>query len=298
MASAGANARGRLKITLALTATYMLAEIVGGLWTGSLALLADAAHMGTDVGGLALALFAIWIGQRPVSAEKTFGYYRAEILAALTNGVVLFGVAFYILYEAYQRFRAPVAIESGGMLAVAAVGLAVNLVGIFLLKAGSKDSLNIKGAYFEVLSDLLSSVGVIVAAGLIALTGRAWIDPLFSVLIGFFILPRTWVLMKEAIDILLEGTPKELTLGEIEAQMRRVPGVLSVHELHVWTITSGRFAASAHLRVAPGADEQATLRALDSLLRARDGFEHITFQIEKGTLDEPRTDGNAQGGDA
>lgn len=298
MASAGANARGRLKITLALTATYMVAEIVGGLWTGSLALLADAAHMGTDVGGLALALFAIWIGQRPVSVEKTFGYYRAEILAALANGVALFGVAFYILFEAYQRFRAPVEIASGGMLAVAAVGLAVNLIGIFLLKAGSKDNLNVKGAYFEVLSDLLSSVGVIVAAGLIALTGRTWIDPLFSVLIGFFILPRTWTLMKEAIDILLEGTPKELTLSEIEAQMRRVPGVLSVHELHVWTITSGRFAASAHVRVAPDADEQATLRELNSLLRARDGFEHITLQMEKGTLDEPRADVDAQGGAA
>lgn len=288
MSSAGANARGRLKMTLAITATYMVAEIVGGLWTGSLALLADAAHMGTDVGGLSLALFAIWIGQRPVSAEKTFGYYRAEILAALANGAALFGIAFYILFEAYQRFRAPVEIASGGMLVVAVIGLTVNVVGIFLLKAGAKDSLNVKGAYFEVLSDLLSSVGVIVAAGLIWFTGRTWIDPLFSVLIGFFILPRTWVLLKEAIDILLEATPKEFSLAELEAQMRRVPGVVSVHELHVWTITSGRFAASAHVRVQPDADEQATLRALNTLLRERDGFEHVTLQMEKGVLNEPQ----------
>ena len=288
MSSASANARGRLQVTLALTATYMVAEIVGGLWTGSLALLADAAHMGTDVGGLALALFAIWIGQRPVSAEKTFGYYRAEILAALANGAALFGVAFYILFEAYQRFRAPVEIASGGMLAVAVIGLAVNLVGIFLLRAGSKDSLNVKGAYFEVLSDLLSSVGVIVAAALIWFTGRTWIDPLFSVLIGLFILPRTWTLLKEAIDILLEGTPKEFSLAELETQMRQVTGVISVHELHVWTITSGRFAASAHVRILPDADEQATLRALNTFLRERDGFEHVTLQIEKGALNEPQ----------
>lgn len=288
MSSASANARGRLQVTLALTATYMVAEIVGGLWTGSLALLADAAHMGTDVGGLALALFAIWIGQRPVSAEKTFGYYRAEILAALANGAALFGIAFYILYEAYVRFSAPIEIASGGMLAVAVVGLAVNLVGIVLLKTGSKDSLNVKGAYFEVLSDLLSSVGVIVAAALIWLTGRTWIDPLFSVLIGLFILPRTWALLKEAIDILLEATPKEFSLAELEAQMRQVPGVISVHELHVWTITSGRFAASAHVRILPDADEQASLRALNTLLRERDGFEHVTLQIEKGALNEPQ----------
>lgn len=279
--SAASRATPRLKTALILTSVFLIVEIVGGLLTGSLALLADAAHMGTDVGGLALALFAIWIGQWPANEAKTYGYYRAEILAALANAVALFGVAFYILFEAYQRLRAPVAIASLPMLGVAAVGLGVNLVSLLLLRAGATESLNVKGAYLEVLSDLLSSVGVIVAAGLIWWTGRTWIDPVFSVLIGFFILPRTWRLLREAIDVLMEATPAHLAPGEIASALRAVDGVIDIHELHAWTLTSGRYALSAHVRARTDADADALLAALSQVLRERFAIEHVTLQIEK-----------------
>lgn len=279
--SAAGQSRGLLKITLALTATYMAAEIVGGLLTGSLALLADAAHMATDVGGLAFALFAIWIGERPPDAGKTFGYYRAEILAALANGALLFGVAFYILFEAWKRFREPVPVASGAMLAVAAVGLVVNVVGIYLLKAGARESLNVKGAYLEVMSDLLGSVGVLVAAGLIWLTGRTWIDPAFSVLIGLFILPRTWRLLREAVDVLMEGVPRGVDLPELERVMAAPPGVKGVHDLHSWTLTSGKLLLSGHVQVAPNVDRDEVLRTIKETLRERFGFDHITLEIEK-----------------
>lgn len=275
---------GRMKITLALTATYMVAEIVGGLWTGSLALLADAAHMATDVGGLAFALFAIWIGRRPPDAKKTYGYYRAEILAALANGVVLFGVAFYILYEAYQRFREPVRVASGAMLAVAAVGLAVNLIGMYLLKAGAGESLNVKGAYLEVMSDLLGSLGVLAAGIVIWFTGWNWVDPVISVLIGFFILPRTWKLLREAVDILLEGTPADVDLLAVEKALREQPNVAEVHDVHAWTVTSGRDLLSGHVRVAAGADRDEVLREVRTLLRERFGFDHVTLEVEGGSV--------------
>ena len=282
--SAAGQSRGRLKITLVLTATYMAAEIVGGLLTGSLALLADAAHMATDVGGLAFALFAIWIGQRPPDARKTYGYYRAEILAALANGAVLFGVAFYILYEAYQRFREPVRVASGTMLAVAAVGLTVNLIGMYLLRAGAGESLNVKGAYLEVMSDLLGSVGVLVAAGLIWLTGWNWIDPAFSVLIGFFILPRTWRLLREAVDVLLEGTPANVDLPAVEQALAGAEGVEEVHDVHAWSITSGKNLLSGHVKVAEGVDRDEVLRELRELLRERFGFDHVTLEIETASV--------------
>lgn len=279
--SAAGQSRGRLKITLALTATYMAAEIVGGLWAGSLALLADAAHMATDVGGLAFALLAIRLAERPPDEKKTFGYYRAEILAALANGVVLFGVAFYILYEAYRRFREPVEVTSGAMLAVAGVGLAVNLAGMFLLRSGAGSSLNVKGAYLEVMSDLLGSIGVLVAAGLIWMTGWNWLDPAFSVLIGLFILPRTWHLLREAVDILLEGTPSDVDLTEVERTLTGLPGVAGAHDLHVWSLTSGKHLLTAHVAVAPGADRDAILTDLKALLRERFGFDHTTLEVEK-----------------
>lgn len=275
---------GRMKITLALTATYMVAEIVGGLWTGSLALLADAAHMATDVGGLAFALFAIWIGRRPPDAKKTYGYFRAEILAALANGAVLFGVAFYILYEAYQRFRDPVRVASGAMLAVAAVGLAVNLIGMYLLKAGAGESLNVKGAYLEVMSDLLGSLGVLAAGIVIWFTGWNWVDPVFSVLIGFFILPRTWKLLREAVDILLEGTPANVDLSAVEKALREQPNVAEVHDVHAWTVTSGKYLFSGHVRVEAGAYRDEVLRQARALLRERFGFDHVTLEIEGGSV--------------
>ena len=279
--SAAGQSSGRLKIALALTTSYMAAEIVGGLITGSLALLADAAHMATDVGGLAFALFAISIGQRPPDARKTFGYYRAEILAALVNGALLFVVAFYILYEAYQRLREPVQVASRPMLAVAAVGLVVNLIGMFLLKAGSGESLNVKGAYLEVVSDLLGSVGVLLAAGLIWLTGWEWVDPAFSVLIGLFILPRTWKLLREAVDVLLEGTPQEVNLPEVERTLSEPAGVTGAHDLHAWALTSGKNLLTGHVQVEPGVDRDEILQALKIMLRERFGFDHVTLEIEK-----------------
>lgn len=285
--SAASRATPRLKAALILTSIFLVVEIVGGLLTGSLALLADAAHMGTDVGGLALALFAIWIGQKPASATKTYGYYRAEILAALANAVALFGVAFYILFEAYQRLRAPIEIASLPMLGVAAVGLSVNLASLLLLRSGATESLNVKGAYLEVMSDLLSSVGVIAAAGVIWWTGRNWIDPVFSVLIGFFILPRTWRLLREAIDVLMEATPAHLAPGEIANALRAADGVMDVHDLHPWTLTSGRYALSAHVRARDDADPDALLAVLSRVLRERFAIEHVTLQIEKRFKHEP-----------
>lgn len=279
--SAASNSRSRLSFALALTATYMVAEIIGGLLTGSLALLADAAHMGTDVGGLALALFAIWLAGKPASPSKTYGYYRAEILAALMNGMMLFGVAFYILYEAYQRFNAPVEVNSVPMLVVASVGLAVNLTSLFLLKAGAAESLNVKGAYLEVVSDMLSSVGVMVAAGLIWLTGWKWVDPAFSMLIGVFILPRTWSLMREAVDILMQSMPRHLNSEDIEQAIREQEDVQSVHDLHVWTITSGKIALSGHIQVVPTGNSDRVISRVSRLLSNRFGIEHTTLQVEK-----------------
>lgn len=279
--SAGGRFRSRMAVALAMTATYMVAEIIGGIWTRSLALLADAAHMATDVAGLTLALFAIWIAQKPVSATRTYGYYRAEILGALLNGVILFGVAFYILYEAYQRFNDPVEVKGLGMLLVAAIGLIVNLISMFLLKSGSAESLNVKGAYLEVLSDMLGSVGVIVAAGLIWLGGWNWVDPLISVLIGFFILPRTWLLMREAVDVLMEAVPRHLKLEEIEAAMRAFDSVSDVHDLHVWTLTSGKYALSSHLLLKPASDSDCVIQEVAQLLKERYGITHTTLQVER-----------------
>lgn len=279
--SAASNSRDRMSFVLILTAAYMVAEIVGGLLTGSLALLADAAHMGTDVGGLALALFAIWLAGKPANPSKTYGYYRAEILAALMNGMMLFGVAFYILYEAYQRFNAPVEVNSLPMLVVAAVGLAVNLTGLFLLKAGAAESLNVKGAYLEVVSDMLSSVGVMVAAGLIWLTGWKWVDPAFSMLIGVFILPRTWSLMREAVDILMQSMPRHLNSEDIEQTIREQEDVQSVHDLHVWTITSGKIALSGHIQIVPTGNSDRVISRVSRLLSNRFGIAHATLQVEK-----------------
>lgn len=281
--SAGAQHRRALKLTFGLTFTYFIVEVVGGLLTNSLALLADAAHMLTDVGGLALALFATWISQHPASAAKTYGYYRVEILAALANALILFGVSFYILYEAYRRYQEPPQVNSLPMMIVAAVGLAVNLVGIYNLRRGSKESLNVQGAFLEVVSDTLGSLGVIIAGLIMFFTGWYYADPIFSVLIGLFILPRTWVLMKQAVDVLLEGTPAHIDLSAVKDTMIATPGVADVHDLHVWTITSGMEALSAHV-VQAGQnsleEHQKILELLNTKLKNDFGISHTTIQIE------------------
>lgn len=276
-----AQHRRRLLLVLGLTTTYMVAEVIGGLVTGSLALIADAAHMLTDVFGLALALFAIWFAGRPATPERTYGYYRAEILAALANALVLFGISAYILYEAWRRFQAPPEVESGPMLAVATVGLVVNLAGAWLLRGASGESLNLRGAYLEVISDLLGSLGVIIAGVIMLLTGWYYADPLFSVIIGLFILPRTWNLLREAVGVLLEGTPARINLAEVRAAMTAVPGVASVHDLHVWSITSGLDAMSAHVVLDGTAARAATLAALNAALKDRFQIEHTTIQLEE-----------------
>jgi len=270
-----------LWIALGLTATYMIAEIVGGLVTGSLALLSDAAHMFTDVMALAISLAAIRIGRRPADRKRTFGYYRFEILAAAVNAVVLFGVGLYILVEAYERFRSPPEVQSGGMLAVAVIGLIVNFVAIRLLQAGSEESLNVKGAYLEVWSDLLGSIGVIAAALIIRFTGWTLADTIVAVAIGLWVLPRTWILLTQSINILLEGVPEGLALDQIDAALADISGVKNVHDLHAWAITSGKTSLTAHLVIDPAeTDAQRVQQAAAQLLKERFHISHSTVQVE------------------
>ena len=278
--TAAARSRDRLVTALGLTAAFFVVEVLGALWTGSLALLADAGHMLTDVGGTALALFAIWIAGRPPTPAKTYGYYRAEILAALVNALVLLVVAGAILVEAYRRLWAPPEVLGGPMLAIAVVGLAVNLGCAWLLHAHAAMSLNVRGAYLHALSDALSSVGVVVAALVVVATGWTVADPLASLAIALIIVPRTWGLLRQAVNVLLEGTPTHLDLGEIEAAILRVPGVRRVHDLHVWTLTSGREAMSAHVIVTDVGESDRLLRQLHEVLHARFGIDHTTIQLE------------------
>jgi cobalt-zinc-cadmium efflux system protein len=277
--TAAARHLGPLAWTLALTAAFLLVEVVGGLWTGSLALLADAGHMLADVGGLLLSLLAVWFARQPPSPRNTYGYLRMEILAALANGVVLFVVASAILYEAYRRFGGPLDILTGPMLAIAAVGLGVNVIGMLLLRRGSTESLNVRGAYLEVLSDALGSIAVILAAVIIRITGATWVDPAASAAIGLFILPRTWGLMRQAVRILMEGVPPHLDLRELERAMRESHGVHAVHDLHVWTVTSGVVAMSGHAVVPDLPSHPQALARLKQVLAGL-GIGHATIQLE------------------
>ncbi len=248
--TAAGKSKKRLALVWVLTSAYLVAEVVGGLLTQSLALLADAGHMLTDVAGLALALMAIRFAERPAPPERTYGFYRIEILAALANAIVLIGISFYILYEAYERFRNPPQVQSGPMLAVASVGLIINIVGIRLLRSASKENLNMKGAYFEVLSDMLTSVGMVAASVIMLTTGWYYADPLISAGIGLFILPRTWMLLRDAVGVLLEGTPADVNLTALRDAIKKVAGVADVHDLHVWSLTSGVNAMSVHVVLA------------------------------------------------
>ena len=272
--------RRRLTWVLGLTATFLVAEVVGGLLTGSLALLADAGHMLTDVGGVAFALLGMKFADRPATPQRTYGFHRAEILAALLNALVLIGLSLYICVEAYQRFRAPPEVASLPMLGVAVLGLGVNVAGVFLLRAGASDSLNMKGAYFEVLSDGLASLGVILAALLMWLKGWYWADPVISAAIGLFILPRTWRLLREVVGILLEGTPTDVNLAALREGLLGVPGFVGVHDLHVWALTSGHNAMSVHVVRAAGVEADALLSAVRA--RVTQGFKvaHLTVQVE------------------
>jgi cobalt-zinc-cadmium efflux system protein len=245
--SAGAKYNKSLTIVFAITASYLVIEVVVGIISNSLALLSDAAHMLTDVGGQALALFAIWMTSKPRNNQKTFGYYRVEIFSALTNAFVLIFISGYILFEAWQRFKNPPAVAGIPMLVVAFCGLVINLISMKILNTGSKESINIKGAFLEVVSDMLSSVGVIIAGIIILATGWLYIDPIMSGLIGLFILPRTFRLLKESVDILLEAVPADINYATVEKCIAERPGVQAVHDLHIWTITSGVNALSVHI---------------------------------------------------
>jgi cobalt-zinc-cadmium efflux system protein len=278
--TAAARSRGRLAATLALTCGFLIIEVAGAVWSGSLALLADAGHMLADAAGLGLALFAIWVAGRPPTPAKTYGYYRAEILAALVNAIVLLAVAAGILLETYRRVLVPPDILGGPMLVVAAVGLAVNLVCAFLLHGAAASSLNVRAAYLDVLGDALSSLGVVVAAAVVLFTGWTLADPLVSGAIALVIVPRTWRLLRQAVNVLLEGTPAHLDLREIEEAMRLVPGVRRVHDLHVWTLTSGREAMSAHVIVDDVRESERLLDALHAVLHSRFGIDHTTMQLE------------------
>ena len=278
--TAAARSRSVLGITLALTAGTMVVEFVAGLWTGSLALVADAGHMLTDATALALALIATWLAARPPTPAKTYGYYRAEILAALANALLLFAVAGSILVEAWHRFRAPMAVLAGPMAIVAALGLGVNLFAAWLLHRGARESLTVRAAYLEVFSDAVSSLAALLAAGIVMLTGWAAADALASALIVLLILPRTWSLLRQALNVLLEGTPPHLSLSDVEQAITDVAGVRRVHDLHVWTLTSGREAMSAHVVVDDVRESERLLHALHAVLHARFGIDHTTIQLE------------------
>ena len=258
----------------------MLVQVGVGGWTNSLALLADAAHLFVDTAGVGLSLLAVWFAERPATAEKTYGYYRVEILAALVNGVVLCVLALVILFEAWERLWTRHEIVAGPVLVVAVVGLGVNLLAAALLHAGAGESMNVRGAYLEVLGDALSSAAVIVAAIVILITDFTVADALASGAIGLLILPRTWVLLRQAVNVLLEGVPAHLDLGEIEAALCGAAGVRRVHDLHVWTLTSGREAMSAHVEVERGTPPARILDELHLILHARFGIDHTTIQIE------------------
>ena len=270
----------RLWAVFGLSASFMLVQVVVGWWTNSLALLADAAHLFVDTAGVGLSLLAVWFAERPATAEKTYGYYRVEILAALVNGVVLCVLALVILFEAWERLGVRHEVAAGPVLLVAVAGLGVNLLAAWLLHAGAGESLNVRSAYLEVLGDALSSAAVIAAAIVILATGWTFADALASAAIGLMILPRTYALLKQAVNVLLEGVPPHLDLGEIELALCEAAGVKRVHDLHVWTLTSGREAMSAHVEVERGTPPARILDDLHLILHARFGIDHTTIQIE------------------
>jgi cobalt-zinc-cadmium efflux system protein len=272
--SAAGASRGRLLVVLALILAYLVVEVMGSVLTNSLALLADAAHLLTDAAGVSLALLAIHFGSRPATAAKSYGYYRLEILAAAGNAVLLFAVAAYIVSEAIQRFAEP------GPVLSQPIGLVVNLVCMQLLASGAKVSLNVRGAHLEVLGDLLGSVAVIVAGVIILVTGWTVADPIASVLIALLILPRTWHLFRDAVDVLLQATPKGIDMADVRAHLLRADGVADVHDVHAWTLTSGIHVVSAHVVIEPGAEPARVLDEVCACLSDDFDMEHSTIQLE------------------
>jgi len=283
--AAGANSR-MLGWALALTAIFLTAELIGAYVFDSLALLSDAAHMFTDSAALAIALAAVKIGQRPADEQRTFGYRRFEILAAAFNALLLFAVAGYVLWEGIARFFKPVEVQSTGMLIVAILGLVVNFISMRLLAAGKDQSLNVKGAYLEVWADMLGSLGVIVGAGVIMATGWQWVDPLVAIAIGLWVLPRTWILLKDTSQILLEGVPRGVNLKEVRSAIASTPGVAGVHDLHVWSLTSDDHSLSTHVELQDGADFEAVRITVSAMLQDRFEIQHATIQVERDECED------------
>ncbi len=271
---------GRLKIALGLTFAYMLAEAAGGWLTGSLALLADAGHMLTDVAAMILTLTAFWLAVRPASASKTYGYYRLEILTALINGVTLVLIALWIFYEAYERFASPPPVKSGEMTLIAAGGLVINVACAWLLHGAHKENLNMRGAWLHVVGDILGSVAAISAGLLMYFFGWYQADPVTSVLIGAIIIYGSWKLIRESVNVLLEGTPAHIDLTAVEEAILKAPGVDNVHDLHIWTITSGMEALSAHVIHGKEIRQVELLKELRTTLHDRFGIDHLTIQME------------------
>ncbi|MCA9511498.1 MAG: cation transporter [Myxococcales bacterium] len=272
--------RARLGWMLALSAAYLVAEVAGGLWTGSLALLADAGHMLSDVASLALANATLWMAQRPADARRTFGHTRAEVLGALVQGTALVAVALLIVREAFERFAAPAPVAGGGMLAIATGGLVVNLVGLWVLHGGREENLAVRGAFLHVLSDALGSVGAMAAGLAIWARGWTWADPTASVAIAALVLVSAWSLLRDATDVLMETVPRHLDVERIRDALRSVDDVADVHDLHVWTIGSGEVSLSCHAVARAGADGAALLERFNRLLADRFRIVHATIQIE------------------
>jgi cobalt-zinc-cadmium efflux system protein len=277
-ASRDAQSQRGLAITLVLVLVYMVAEVVGGLWSNSLALLADAGHMLSDAAALGLALFASWFSRRPATSRHTFGYYRAEILAAVVNASSLIAIAIFIFIEAYHRFQTPHEVEGGIMVGVATGGLVVNLAGLWMLHGGKDETLNAKGAWLHVLGDTLGSVQAIAAGWLILAFGWNWLDPLASVLIGVLVIFSSWSLMRESVAVLMESAPGHVDVDEVRNCLMRIPGVQEVHDLHVWTIASGLVALSAH--IAAERPSAAVMHDLQHELDERFGIRHTTLQFD------------------
>lgn len=270
-----------LRIALTITLIFMVAEFVGGLWTNSLALLADAGHMLTDAAALGLSLFAAWAFRRPATPGKTYGYFRVEILAALANGTTLIIIALLILYESYHRLIQPEAVKSVEMLIIASLGLVANLFSAWILHGSREVSLNIRGAFLHVLGDILGSLGAIIAGLAMIFAQAYWADPAVSVLVAFLIIFSAWNLVKDSVLVLLEGVPAHVDLSAMKRELCTVPGVQSVHDLHVWTLTSGIHAMTCHAVITGPADRHGILEQLTAVSKDRFEIDHTTIQLEE-----------------
>ena len=278
----------RLLLTLILAGGYMIAEIVGGLLSNSLALLADAGHMFSDVASLGLSTFAIWLARQPSGSQRTYGFHRAEILAALFNGTSLVAVSLFIFKESWERLQSPPEVQGGLMMGIAVGGLLVNIAGLFILHGGREDNLNVRGAWLHVLSDALGSVAAISAGLLIHFFGWYWSDPLISAVIGLLILYSSWRLLAESVCVLMETAPSSVDVSQLKSALTEPAGVIEIHDLHVWTITSGLDSVSCHVVTDGSRPHDELLTELRTLVHNRCGIDHVTIQIEPQNFEEPQ----------